>query len=108
MNKSTTEIVRGVRMEDRLAECWAAMEAITGEPLPRKDRTRKYFYARALIHQRMHLDGYSGNGTANLLGVNHATAYNARRQAEWAIAHPRLYPTVARWWKELNQNIRTI
>ena len=108
MNKSTTDTVRGVRREDRLAECWAAMEAITGEPLPRKDRTRKYFYARAPIHQRMHLDGYSGNGTANLLGVNHATAYNARRQAEWAIAHPRLYPTVARWWKELNQKIRTI
>ena len=56
----------------------------------------------------MHLDGYSGNGTANLLGVNHATAYNARRQAEWAIAHPRLYPTVVRWWKELNDKIRTI
>lgn len=108
MNKSTTDTVRGVRREDRLAECWAAMETITGEPLPRKDRTRKYFYARALIHQRMHLDGYSGNGTANLLGVNHATAYNARRQAEWAIAHPRLYPTVVRWWKELNDKIRTI
>ena len=108
MNKSTTDILRGVRREDRLAECWAAMEQITGEPLPRKDRTRKYFYARALIHQRMHLDGFSGNGTANLLGVNHATAYNARRQAEWAIAHPRLCPTVARWWQELNDKIRTI
>lgn len=108
MNKSTTDTVRGVRRDDRLAECWTAMEEITGEPLPRKNRTRKYFYARALIHQRMHLDGFSGNGTANLLGVNHATAYNARRQAEWAIAHPRLYPTVARWWKELNDKIRTI
>ena len=108
MNKSTTDTVRGVRRDDRLAECWTVMEEIIGEPLPRKNRTRKYFYARALIHQRMHLDGYSGNGTANLLGVNHATAYNARRQAEWAIAHPRLYPTVARWWKELNQKIRTI
>ena len=108
MNKSTTDTVRGVRRDDRLAECWAVMEEILGEQLPRKDRTRRYFYARALIHQRMHLDGYSGNGTANLLGVNHATAYNARRQAEWAIAHPRLYPTVARWWKELNDKIRTI
>ena len=108
MNKRTTDTVRGVRRDDRLAECWAAMEQITGEPLPRKDRTRKYFYARALIHQRMHLDGFSGNGTANLLGVNHATAYNARRQAEWAIDHPRLYPTVARWWQELNDKIRTI
>ena len=108
MNVVTTDIVRGIRREDRLAECWAAMEEITGEPLPRVNRTRKYFYARALIHHRMHLDGYSGNGTANLLGVNHASAYNARRQAEWAIDHPRLYPTVAAWWKELNKRIRKI
>ncbi len=108
MNVVTTDIVRGIHRADRLAECWAAMEAITGEPLPRVNRTRKYFYARALIHHRMHLDGYSGNGTATLLGVNHATAYNARRQAEWAIDHPRLYPTVAAWWKELNKRIRKI
>ena len=108
MNVVTTDIVRGVHRSERLAECWAAMEEIIGEPLPRVNRTRKYFYARALIHHRMHLDGYSGNGTATLLGVNHATAYNARRQAEWAIDHPRLYPTVAAWWKELNKRIRKI
>jgi hypothetical protein len=108
MNVVTTDIVRGVHRSERLAECWAAMEEIIGEPLPRVNRTRKYFYARALIHHRMHLDGYSGNGTATLLGVNHATAYNARRQAEWAIDHPRLYPTVSAWWKELNKRIRKI
>lgn len=108
MNVVTTDIVRGIHRSERLAECWAAMEEIIGEPLPMVNRTRKYFYARALIHHRMHLDGYSGNGTATMLGVNHATAYNARRQAEWAIAHPRLYPTVAAWWKELNKRIRKI
>lgn len=108
MNVVTTDIVRGIHRSERLAECWAAMEEIIGEPLPMVNRTRKYFYARALIHHRMHLDGYSGNGTATMLGVNHATAYNARRQAEWAIDHPRLYPTVAAWWKELNKRIRKI
>lgn len=99
------DVVNGVCRKDRLEKLWRAMESALGKELPVKDRHMDMFAARAFVFLQMKKEGFSSNGTADLVGKNHATVLNATRAAQYYIKHPAMYPDYNEIYKKFIEQL---